>query len=143
MGTHRYVGSALALAILSAAGGCVVAIGNEAVESPSGKVALTATERETLPTVQSKSELPTIREKYSSQLAQLGPTTTAAEFQALFPEARFVERQGEPPVDAYSVELKQKYRFANKSYGYVARDEAWFYFKNNQFVKWGAPFSFP
>ena len=129
--------------MLAAASGCVVAIGNEATDYSSGKVALTPTERASVPTVQCKSELPTIRDKYSTQLAKLGPTTTVDEFKALFPEASFVERRGEPPVDAYSLELQQKYRYANKSYGYIARDEAWFYFRNNVFVKWGSPHDFP
>jgi hypothetical protein len=137
--TGLLAGGAVGLAALS---GCVVAIGNES-EYPSGKVALTATEKSSLPAVRSKSELPTIRDKYADQLAKLGPTTTVEEFKTLFPEAKFVERRGEPPVDAYSVELVQKYRQANKTYGYVSRDESWFYFRNNVFVKWGAPHDFP
>ncbi|MBL8999909.1 MAG: hypothetical protein JNK25_02090 [Phycisphaerae bacterium] len=129
--------------LLAAAAGCVVAIGNETTENHGARVALTPTERSSLPVVQSKSELPTIRERYSAQLLALGPSTTVEQFRALFPEAKFVQRSEQPPVDAYSVELVQKYRVGNKSYGYLARDEAWFYFQNNTLIKWGAPHSFP
>jgi hypothetical protein len=64
----------------------------------------------------------------------------------MFPDARFVERSAayETPVDAYSVVHTQTYRYdGERRYGYIKRDERWFYFRDGVFVKWGKPRDWP
>ncbi|MBS0195406.1 MAG: hypothetical protein JSR77_01480 [Planctomycetes bacterium] len=143
--TARKAATAVALLALAAIpAGCVVAIGNDTADrcAPGSKISLTAAEREELPVIESRSEIPTIREKYSEQLSTLGPNTTFEQFKQQFPQAQFVERK-DNSTDAYSVELRQKYRYRTSSYGYLARDEAWFFFRNGTFVKWGSPHDWP
>jgi hypothetical protein len=126
--------------------GCVVAVGNRSdgyVIDGEGmharRVQLSPEERTTLPEVVSVADLPTVRSRYADDLSRLGPSTTVEEFQAMFPQARFVERRfpTNVAVDAYSVTLEEKFRYRGKSYGLAARDEMWFYFENEMLVKRG------
>lgn len=152
MRTRRLmVGSVLAALVLTM-GGCIVSIRSD--ESASGpaydgnttsKVKLSRDEREHLPLVQTLADLPTVRSRHAEELGKLGPSTTLDEFKALFPDAKFVERReaGGSRFDAYSVRVEEKFRYRDESYGYMARDEKWFYFRNEVFVKWSAPKEWP
>lgn len=135
-----YAGAVLALTAMS---GCIVAIGNDSRDE-GRQVRLTETQRGSLPVVKSYSDLPTIETVYASQLRELGPATTVEEFRTKFPDAKFVERRElGSPVDAYSVRIDQVYRREGKSYGYLARDEAWFFFREGRFIKRGAAGQWP
>lgn len=128
----------LALAL----GGCVIAVGNDYPDS--GRVKLTTSQLENTPVVDSRHELPSVRTKHAAALALLGPQTNVEEFKRLFPTATFVERLAGPPaVDAYSVRVDEVYRYRGHNYGYMARDEKWFYFRDGAFVKFGDPREFP
>ena len=78
-------------------------------------------------------------------LRQLTPDTTLDQFKAAFPTARFVERRDVAgvAVDAYAVTIEEKYRYRNDTYGYLAHDEQWFFFKGNRFVKTAEPNQWP
>ena len=67
------------------------------------------------------------------------------EFKGLFPNATFAERRemGPAKMDAYSVRVEEKFRYRDESYGYMARDEKWFYFRDGVFVKWSGPDQWP
>ena len=141
---HRAI--ALLLVGIAFLPGCVVAIGNSAKEGPrtayagggASRIHLTGDERCSLPVVETTADLPTVRSRHAAQIARLTPTTTVQQFRELFPNATFVERRtGADTFDAYSVRLEEKCRYRRESYGYIARDEKWFFFKNAVFVKWG------
>lgn len=137
--------SALAAAVVSAAG-CVVAIGNRPEREDSGRIKLASDDASRVPVVESVLELPSFDDAYGSALSKLTPETTVEQFRELFPDARFVERSSAyaEPVDAYSVAHKQTYRYdGERRYGYVKRDERWFYFQAGEFVKWGKPRDWP
>jgi hypothetical protein len=135
----------LAAATLSSAG-CVVAIGNRPERDDAGRIKLASDDAGRVPVVESALELPTFDEVHADALSRLTPDTTVEQFRQLFPDARFVERSSAyaEPVDAYSVVHKQTYRYdGERRYGYVKRDERWFYFGGGQFVKWGKPRDWP
>lgn len=140
----------LAAALLGLSG-CVVAIGNESdaylseSERGSRKIRLSSAEQNELPVVHTTADLPTVSTRYASELSAMGPQTTLDEFKRSFPTARFLERRESPdgPVDAYAVRVEEKYRYRSNSYGYLARDEKWFYFRNGHLAKWGAPSNWP
>jgi len=145
------VGGGLVACVL-ALSGCIVSIKSE--ESSLGpaydgnrpaKVNLSYAERETLPQVHTTADLPTVRSRYGEALSKLGPNTTLEEFKGLFPNATFAERRevGPSKIDAYAVRVEEKFRFRNDSYGYMARDEKWFYFRDGVFVKWSGPDQWP
>ena len=138
--------SVLAAAALTSAG-CVVAIGNRpSVPSSSDRVKLDRDDLASIPEIESTSELPSFDAAYADQLKQLSPETTVEQFRDLFAESTFVERSAayETPVDAYAVIHKQVYRFdGERKYGYVKRDERWFYFRDGVFIKQGKPRDWP
>lgn len=134
----------LASALLTASG-CVVAIGNRPEREEAGRIKL-SDDAGSVPVVESALELPTFDEAHAISLARLTPDTTVEQFRQLFPGARFVERSSayQQPVDAYSVVHKQTYRFDDdRRYGYIKRDERWFYFQGDSFIKWGKPRDWP
>jgi hypothetical protein len=145
------VGTVLVSCLLSL-GGCIVSIKSE--EGATGpaydgnstaKVKLSREDRDTLPLVQTTADLPTIRSTYAQELGKLGPSTTLEQFRALFPGATFVERRDAAgtKLDAYAVRLEKKFRYRDESYGYMARDEKWFYFRDGLFMKWSGPKEWP
>lgn len=145
------VGSGLVACVL-ALSGCIVSIKSE--ESSLGptydgnsnaKVKLSHKEQSDLPQVNTTADLPTVRSKHSEALSKLGPSTTLEQFKALFPTATFAERRevGLTKIDAYSVRVEEKFRYRDESYGYMARDEKWFYFRDGVFVKWSGPNQWP
>lgn len=138
------------LALVLAQGACVVAIGNDRYESSGAtgaKFRLAGDEYDSLPVIQNLSDLPTIERRHAAELSRLGPDTTLDQFRALFPTAQFVERRElkDPArvVDAYALRLEERYRYRGQAYGYIARDEKWFYFENGKLVKRGEPRQFP
>lgn len=143
-------GAALLGCVLSL-GGCIIAVKSEEASGPTydgnstSRVKLSSGERSTLPQVHTTADLPTVRSKYAEELGKLGPSTTLAQFKTMFPGAKFVERResGGSKVDAYSVRVEEKFRYRDESYGYMARDEKWFYFKDEVFVKWSGPREWP
>jgi hypothetical protein len=146
--TRLVLGAGLLVGTL-ALQGCVVAIGNSAEKETAGgtgttRCRLSSDERRELPVVTSLADLPTVSTKYAGELSRLTPHTTLAEFRQIFPMATFVERRAAGGAcDAYSVRVCEKYRYRDESYGYVSRDEKWFYFKDDVFVKWGDPGQWP
>lgn len=130
--------------------GCIAVIGNDASEamrdgSGPRRIRLSSEERESLPRVTSVADLPRVQTKYAAELRQLSPSTTLDQFKGLFPGARFVERRSinGNAIDAYAVMIEEKYRYRGDSYGYLARDEQWFFFKDNLFVKTADPNQWP
>lgn len=144
--TRTMLSIGLAAAAL-AASGCVVAIGNRPTDSDdASRIRLSSDEVAGVPVVESALEVPSFDEAYGRELAQLSPEMTVEEFRKLFPDARFVERTvvDGAPVDAWSVVHKQLYRYdSDRRYGYIKRDERWFYFRNGSFVKWGKARDWP
>jgi hypothetical protein len=145
------VGTVLTACLLTL-GGCIVSIKSE--EGATGptydgnstsKVKLSHDERECLPKVQTTADLPTVRSTYADELSKLGPNTTLEQFQALFPQAKFVERReaNGSKFDAYSIRVEKKFRYRDESYGYMARDEKWFFFRDGVFIKWSSPKEWP
>lgn len=138
----------LTLACIAAASlpGCIIIAEHRDSDSSSGsRVRLTRDERETLPRVQTVADLPNVQRRHAEQIRTLGPETTIDDFRGRLPGAYFIERRnvGGADFDAYALRLDEKYRYRDASYGYVARDEQWFYFKNGRFVKYGAPNQWP
>lgn len=132
--------------------GCIVSIRSEEGATGPGydgnstaKVKLSRDERESLPLVQTTADLPTVRSTHAEALSKLGPSTTLDQFKAAFPTAKFVERResGDSKFDAYSVRVEEKFRYRDESYGYMARDEKWFFFRNETFMKWSGPSEWP
>lgn len=150
---QRRTFTALALApavlALSTLPGCIAVIGNDGGDyhesAGNRRIRLTSDERSTLPRVSSVADLPRVQSKYASELRGLSPETTLDQFKAAFPTARFVERReiNGNTFDAYSVTVEEKFRYRSESYGYLARDEQWFYFKANHFVKTAEPNEWP
>ncbi len=145
------VGGGLVACVLSLSG-CIVSIKSE--ESSLGptydgnrpaKVKLSSLERGSLPLVNTTADLPTVRSRHGEALTKLGPTTTLEQFKELFPSATFAERRdaGGAKIDAYSVRVEEKFRYRDESFGYMARDEKWFYFRDGVFVKWSGPDQWP
>jgi hypothetical protein len=124
----------------------VVAIGNRPVASEADRIRLAGGDVAGIPEVESTLELPTFDERYADALGRLSPETTVDQFRTMFPDARFVERNSASatPVDAYSVVHKQTYRLdGERRYGYIKREERWFYFSDGSFVKWGRARDWP
>jgi len=150
---HRRIITALALApavlALITLPGCIAVIGNDGGDyheaSGNRRIRLTSDERSTLPRVTSVADLPRVETKFAAELRQLNPDTTLDQFKAAFPTARFVERRelNGSTVDAYAVTVEEKYRYRSESYGYLARDEQWFFFRGNRFVKTAEPNQWP
>lgn len=145
------VGGGLVACVLSLSG-CIVSIKSE--ESSLGptydgnsnaKVKLSHKEQSDLPLVNTTADLPTVRSKHAEALSKLGPSTTLEQFKDLFPTATFAERRevGPAKIDAYSVRVEEKFRYRDESYGYMARDEKWFYFRDGTFAKWSGPDQWP
>ncbi len=133
----------LAAGIAACLGGCVVSIGNERhdYDSPAHghRVRLSHAELQSLPRLDSTSDLPTVRRRYEGRLAALSPSTTVEQFRGSFPEATFAERRVRDGVtfDAYALRVEEKFRYRAHDYGYLAKDEKWLYFREGQFVKFG------
>lgn len=152
MRTGRLIVGGVLAALVLTMGGCIFSIRTEESSgavttdgNTTSKVKLSYEEREHLPLVQTTADLPTVRSKHAEALTKLGPSTTLDQFKALFPDAKFVERREAEgsKFDAYSVRVEEKFRYRDESYGYMARDEKWFYFRNDVFVKWSAPQQWP
>jgi hypothetical protein len=88
---------------------------------------------------------PTVRTIHQEQLSKLTPGTSIEAFKAAFPSALFVEQRDEDghKLDAYSVKLSERYRVRGENVIQTSHDEAWFYFRDGQFVKWGEPKQWP
>jgi hypothetical protein len=88
---------------------------------------------------------PTVRTVYADQVGKLMPGMPVDSFKALFPTAVFVEQKDETghKLDAYSVKLGEPYRVRGENCIQTSHDEAWFYFRDGQFVKWGEPKQWP
>lgn len=88
---------------------------------------------------------PSIRSDHKDQLARLSPGMSFDSFKAMFPDAVFVEQKEEAghKLDAYSVKLEERYHVRGDNVILTSHDEAWFVFKDSQFVKWGEPNQWP
>jgi hypothetical protein len=88
---------------------------------------------------------PTVRTVYQEQLSKLTPGTSIETFKAAFPSALFVEQRDDAghKLDAYSVKLNERFRVRGENVIQMSHDEAWFYFKDGGYVKWGDPKQWP
>jgi len=89
--------------------------------------------------VLSASDVRGVRDLHAAQLAALEPGTPVARFRESFPDAVFVEsrQDGDARTDAYSVRTTDPYHLRGKRTVRVHEDEAWFFFRNDQLIKWG------
>ena len=127
--------TALALAALP---GCIIVANDH--HYPASKQELEAVRQ-----VAPGAPAPTIRNDYKDQLAKLGPSSNVDAFKTQFPSAIFVEQKtiDGHSIDAYSVKLQEPYHVRGENCIQTAHDEAWFFFKDGQFVKWGEPNDWP
>jgi hypothetical protein len=88
---------------------------------------------------------PSVRSDYKDQLAKLTPGISVDAFKAQFPSAVFVEQKEDAghKIDAYSVKLEERYHVRGEGVIQTSHDEAWFYFRDGGFVKWGEPRQWP
>lgn len=88
---------------------------------------------------------PTVRTVHQEQISKLAPGTSVEGFKSLFPQALFVEQRDDAghKLDAYSVKLSERYHVRGEDVIQTSHDEAWFYFKDGQYVKWGEPKQWP
>lgn len=121
-------------------GGCIIVADN----SPDYRKP-TPQELASVRTVAAGESLPSVREKYATQLAKLEPGMTVSAFREAIPEATFIEQRtiDGAPVDAYSLTHTERYRYHGGTVILTHEDEKWFYFRNGQFVKWGEPGVWP
>jgi len=137
------LGIVLATSALSLPG-CIIVADNSGYErNPRNKVSWD--EANKVQEVSSVSTLPTVREKYADALAKLQPGMSVDAFKAAIPAATFVEQRKADggTQEAYSVVVREQYRYRGERYVYEHTDEAWFYFTNGGFSKWGKPARWP
>lgn len=140
MNTKR-LGLLLLVLAATAMGGCIYVAdhsGPKGVKATSAELAL-------VKSVSDSDNVPTLREKYAAQFARLEPGMPVADFRSAFTESTFVEQRKseEGTVDAYSVVLRERYRYHNNNVIYTQHDEAWFYFRDGKLVKWGEDNDWP
>jgi hypothetical protein len=129
---------ALGLTLL-ALPGCIIVATDRTYHVPSKK------ELAAVRQVDATQPLPTFRSEYREELSKLAPGMSVEEFRGLFPQSVFVEQvssEGQS-TDAYSVKLNVPYRYRGGEVILTAQDEAWFYFRDGAFVKWGEPSQWP
>lgn len=120
--------------------GCfIVSVERDYVDAREVKVAPAELSR--VRRVRSGDEVPRFREANVDRLSRLGPGSSVADFRREFPSAVFVERRGE--VDCYRVDHAERYRYGNSSKVYEVNDGAWFFFRQERLVKWGARQDWP
>src|SRR5204863_5960085 len=88
---------------------------------------------------------PSVRSMHQDQLSKLAPGASVEAFKTAFPSALFVEQREDAghKLDAYSVKLNERYHVRGENVIQTSHDEAWFYFRDGQFVKWGEPKQWP
>jgi hypothetical protein len=130
--------------------GCIFVSEREYVREDYGstsrsKVPLSSDQRQSLPTVSSTAELPTVQTRFADRIRALNVDTTVDQFRAAFPESYFVERRNlaNGAVDAYAVNVDETFRYRSTDFGYRARDERWFYFRDGRYVKLGGRQEWP
>ncbi|MDX2118086.1 MAG: hypothetical protein SFY96_07890 [Planctomycetota bacterium] len=124
--------------------GCIIVADNSGYErNPRNKVSWE--EANKVQEISSVSTLPTVRDKYADALSRLQPGMSVDAFKAAIPAATFVEQRktANGTQEAYSVVVRQQYRYRGERYVYDYSDEAWFYFSNGGFAKWGKPGQWP
>jgi hypothetical protein len=124
---------------LAALPGCILVATDHCQRSP------TQAELDAVRQVEVSSSAPSIRTDYKEQLAKLTPGMSVDSFRAILPGALFVEQKqdGASKLDAYSLKLEEPYHVRGVSVIMTAKDEAWFYFRDGGFVKWGEPSKWP
>ena len=130
--------SALALATLP---GCII-VATDRYDRPhhATKAELAAVRQ-----IEASDRPPSIRSEYREQLTRLAPGMSVASFKEAFPQAIFVSEREDSghKLDAYSVKVSEPYYRRGDDVIQTAHDEAWFYFKDSGFVKWGEPNEWP
>jgi hypothetical protein len=88
---------------------------------------------------------PNIRTAYRDQLSKLAPGMTQDQFREVLPDAVFIYQKEEDghKLDAYSLKLAQPFYVRGEEVILTSHDEAWFYFKDGKFVRWGEPNQWP
>jgi hypothetical protein len=126
-------------AVLAALPGCII-VASDRHYYPATKKELDAARQ-----VDPGAPTPSIRNDYKDQLAKLGPGSNVDAFKTQFPSAIFVEQKtiDGHNVDAYSVKMQEPYHVRGENCIQTAHDEAWFFFKDGQYVKWGEPNEWP
>ena len=124
---------------LAALPGCIL-VATDRHYYPASKQELEACKQ-----VDSADAAPTVRTVYHDEIAKLTPGMTIDAFKSSFTSALFVEQREDAghKLDAYSVKLNEPYHVRGQSIILTSHDEAWFYFKDGQFVKWGEPKVWP
>lgn len=138
---QRILATALiASSALSAAPGCIF-IATDRGDS----TRLSAAEAAGTPEYSPSETIPGVRERYRDQLARLRPGMSTEEFRQALPGAVYVERRDTDrgTFDAYSLTVSERMRYRGSRYAFTHTDEAWFYFRDDQFVKWGKPREWP
>jgi hypothetical protein len=136
------VGGVASLAFLS---GCIVLQGGSNWPRPP---ALSSAEAKQVPEVPTGG-VPTIREKFSPELARMTPGMSVDEFKSVFKDAAaFMERRTSDAgvvTDAYNISLRQRYRYRwdGDYYAWTQSEEVWFYFKDGKLAKWGEARQWP
>src|SRR5262245_46560854 len=126
-------------AVVSTLSGCII------VATDRHYYPATKKELEEVRQVQPGEAAPSVRTVHQEQISKLTPGTTVEGFKGLFPQALFVEQQETAghKLDAYSVKLAERYHIRGENVIQTSHDEAWFYFKDGQYVKWGEPKQWP
>jgi hypothetical protein len=129
----------LSAVVLAALPGCIL-VATDHDHCPATKQQLEAVRQ-----VEPTEGAPTVRTVYHDQISKLTPGMSIDAFKTSFPAALFVEQREDSgrKLDAYSIKLNEPYRVRGENVISTARDEAWFYFKDGQFVKWGEPKNWP
>jgi hypothetical protein len=135
----KAIGLIASAAVLAAIPGCII------VATDRHYYPATKKELEEVRQVQPGEAAPSVRTVHQEQLSKLTPGTSVEGFKSLFPQALFVEQHEEAghKLDAYSVKLSERYHVRGESVIQTSYDEAWFYFRDGQYVKWGEPKQWP
>lgn len=132
--------AAAGLTLLVSIPGCIIV----ATDHPDGE-RLSAAEAANVKAYSKYEKLPTVRDRYADEFAQLRPGMSEEEFKGVFKTATFVQQKqtDQGTVNAYSVTINERARYTGSRYAFTQSDEVWFYFKDNQFVKWGRANEWP
>src|SRR5690348_14060306 len=132
MKTIAAAGVALSLAVLP---GCII-VATDHYEHPHHA---SKEELANIRQVEGTEGPPRLRREYHEQLSKLAPGMSPDAFRQVFPDAVFVSEKSDEghKLDAYSVKLHALYYYRGEDIIRTAHDEAWFYFKDGAFVKWG------
>jgi hypothetical protein len=125
--------------MLAALSGCII-VATDRHYYPATKKELEAVRQ-----VEPGQSAPTVRGDHKDDLAKLTPGMSVESFKTLFPGSLFIEQRNEDghKVDAYAVKVEEPYHVRGESVIQTSHDEAWFFFKDGQFVKWGEPKQWP